>query len=340
MATPARPTTLAVKIAVALASLAFTLVALECGLRILDRRVMIYDIEMWKYAKYLKREAADPAIGHEHIPSARARLDGVDVAINSRGLRDHEYPLGKPRGTVRILVLGDSNTFGWGVPLEATFPKQLERLLNDAGRGQPRFEVINAGVGNYNTAMEVAYLETRGLAYAPDVVIVGWFINDAEPTPRRVISPILEHSHLAVLAVVSSRYLLTLLGVEPDYRRYYSDLYKDDAPGWVAARDAVARLGGLAGRRGFRPVMVLLPELHLLQSQYPFAGVHRDVAVLARAADIAVLDGLDVFRGVDGRTLWVSRADPHMNARAHAITARALFDFLRARALLGDRPAR
>jgi len=81
---------LAGQVAVAAASLVVSLLALEAGLRLLDRYVMIYDIEMWKYAKYLKRQAADPAIGHEHVPNARARLDGVEVAINSHGLRDRE----------------------------------------------------------------------------------------------------------------------------------------------------------------------------------------------------------------------------------------------------------
>jgi lysophospholipase L1-like esterase len=327
-------------VAVAAASLIFSLLALELGLRVLDRRVMIYDLEMWKYAKYVKREADDPAIGHEHVPKARARLDGVQVAINSHGLRDDEYDYAKPRDTVRILVLGDSNTFGWGVLMEATYPKQLERLLNERGPGHRRYEVINAGVGNYNTAMEIAYLEKRGLRYSPDVVIVGWFINDAEPTPRRVISPILEHSHLAVLGLMSTRYLLTYLGLEPDYRRYYSELYQDEAPGWATARSALLRLGRLAREHAFTPIIVLLPDLHVLQAQYPFDDAHRKVSTIARSENIVVLDGLEVFQGMDGHTLWVSRSDTHMNAKAHAIIARALFDFLRARSLVPDRRER
>lgn len=326
---------LLVNVALALSSLVLSLGVMEGSLRILTRWVLIYDIEMWKYAKELKRVSEDPLIGHEHVPNIRARLYGVDVVINSHGLRDHEYTDAKPRGVFRILVLGDSVTMGWGVPLEDTYPKQLERLLNQqATGGEPRYEVINSGVGNYNTVMEIEYLEKRGVKYSPDMVILGWFVNDAEPIPRRVRNPLLEHSRLMVLGWMGTQYLLTLLGLEPDYRQYYLDLYRDDLPGWVAARNAIRQFGRLSRLKGFRPVALLLPEFHTLGKGYPFRDVHRKVSEVARSEEIPVLDGLQIFDGLDGRQLWVSRADSHMNANAHRITARALLEFLQKRSLL------
>src|SRR5262249_13886526 len=83
-----------------------------------------------------------------HIPNRRIRLirKEFDVvsAFNSLGLRDREFPFGKPPGTFRILVLGDSYPEGVQVPVEQTFPKQLERMLATREPGRP-FEVINAG---------------------------------------------------------------------------------------------------------------------------------------------------------------------------------------------------
>jgi hypothetical protein len=94
--------------------------------------------------------------------------------------------LAKPEGTYRILVLGDSTTFGWGVPVEKPYAKLLEQKLNENLRpgGPKRFEVMNTGVGNYNTAQEVAYFKERGRLYKPDMVILGFFTNDAEETPH------------------------------------------------------------------------------------------------------------------------------------------------------------
>src|SRR5262249_49115553 len=79
------------------------------------------------------------------------------------------------------LMLGDSFTEGWGVPFGKTFSKRVERLY--ASRGI-RAEVINAGVGNYNTVMEVNYFLSEGYKYQPDIVVLNYIPNDAEPMPR------------------------------------------------------------------------------------------------------------------------------------------------------------
>src|SRR5262245_37238033 len=94
---------------------------------------MQHDLEMWKYARDLKQISSNPLIGHEHRPNAQARLMGVDVTINSKGLRDREIPQDRTGTTPRILMLGDSFTEGWGVPLDQTFAKRVERLYAASG---------------------------------------------------------------------------------------------------------------------------------------------------------------------------------------------------------------
>lgn len=71
---------------------------------------------------------------------------GTDVRINSLGFRDREYSVQKPPGVFRILCLGDSTTFGHWLPVEKTYSKVLEELLNRIWKSSGmRFEVINAG---------------------------------------------------------------------------------------------------------------------------------------------------------------------------------------------------
>lgn len=81
----------------------------------------------------------------ELVPDSTSLFDGFDVKldrvthvrINSRGFRDYEYTIEKPQNTYRIIVLGDSFTFGLGVELNETYPKLLEESINNvsAGRG-------------------------------------------------------------------------------------------------------------------------------------------------------------------------------------------------------------
>ena len=105
----------------------------ELGVRLFVDNGMNFNLEMWKYARDVKQRSADPLIGHEHRPFAQAHLMGVDVATNSIGHRDHEYPVERQPGVPRIIMLGDSFIEGWGVPFDETITKRLERLFQDSG---------------------------------------------------------------------------------------------------------------------------------------------------------------------------------------------------------------
>jgi hypothetical protein len=101
---------------------------------------------------------------------------GVPVHINRLELRDtREYDLAKKPNTYRILVLGDSVTFGHGSV--RAYPELLEARLK-AWRPDVDWQVWNAAVPGYNTSQELAHLMEVGGAFRPDLVIVGFFEND------------------------------------------------------------------------------------------------------------------------------------------------------------------
>jgi len=96
------------------------------------------------------------------------------LSTNSRGLRGpREYGLDKPAGVARIVVLGDSFTFGEDVGDEEAWPRRLEALL-------PGTEVLNLGVHGYGHDQMLLYLKEEGLKYHPDVVVVGFLPDDME----------------------------------------------------------------------------------------------------------------------------------------------------------------
>ena len=167
------------------ASLVFCLAIVEAGVRLLADDGMQYDLEMWKYARAMKRVSTIADAGHDHVPGTSARLMGVDVRINSTGQRNTEILRPKPDDVYRIVMLGDSLTFGWGVEEEQTSSRRLERKLNSVRSNGKRVSIVNAGVGNYNTKMQAAWLVAEGDRYEPDMIVLNYFINDAEPTPVR-----------------------------------------------------------------------------------------------------------------------------------------------------------
>lgn len=118
-----------------------------------------------------------PGIVYELRPNARGRFVGEPLLINSQGLHDYEYSRRKEAGTFRIVGVGDSSLFGWGVPFEDSGLKVLERRLNETFRTR-KFEVINFAVPGYNTAMETETFVKKCLEYAPDLVLLNFNTND------------------------------------------------------------------------------------------------------------------------------------------------------------------
>jgi lysophospholipase L1-like esterase len=299
------------------------LLVLEAGARIVfDRNGMHYGVEMWKYARLIKRQSANPAMGHEHTPNSRARLMGTDVAINSHGLRSPEFNPDPAPGVRRLIVLGDSLTFGWGVEEPDTYSRVLERMLNASGRP---YEVINAGVGNYNTSQQVAWFMERGLTYKPDEVVLGFYINDAEPTPRRSESWLAARSYGYVVLASAWDALLRAMNLKEGFVEYYAALYQDDNAGWQACQKALDQLSQTCRARGIPLRVVLLPELHHVDDSYPFRFVHERVTTRVASQGVPVLDLDGAFKGHEPRTLWVSPGDAHPNALAQRIIAQRLF---------------
>ena len=88
----------------------------------------------------------------------------IHVEANSDGIRDHEVSEKQP-GDIRILGLGDSFAFGWGVDLKQSFFKKLEQYLNEEKSVQEnfRYQVINAGIPGYGTFEPLQFLKFNGM---------------------------------------------------------------------------------------------------------------------------------------------------------------------------------
>jgi hypothetical protein len=117
----------------------------------------------------------DPDLGWRLVPGQRTVFRGrqfsATVETSAQGLRDRLYPRERAPGRRRILVLGDSVAWCWGVELEQCFTKLLERDLPDT-------DVITMGVPGYSTAQELLLYEREGRRFHPDLVLLVFVGND------------------------------------------------------------------------------------------------------------------------------------------------------------------
>lgn len=154
------------------------LLALESAVRLLGLAPTLIP----KYVVY----AEDARLPFKLKPLTSLRWENSEFTneytVNGAGLRDVERPLAKPPGTIRILGLGDSFTFGVGASFDETYLFKVEKMLNERPGKHPAVEIIKAGITRYFPAAERLYLEHYGLDYEPDLVLVGFVPNDIAET--------------------------------------------------------------------------------------------------------------------------------------------------------------
>lgn len=296
-------------------------IAMELTLRVMFFRSLDFSMEMWKYAAQLKRPVEDPQLNFAHVPNGSSFLMGAQVNINSYGHRDSEYSQAKPSDVYRIVILGDSTTFGWGVPAEQTVAKILERELNKVQvPGYRNFEVINAGVGNYNTVQEVTHYLTYDRVFHPDLVILQYFINDAEPVPKERRPGLLGRSYLMAFAISRFDTIMRFTGIRPDWKEYYAGLYGDGRPGLQAAKDALGKMAAITQEDGTRLLVTILPELHEINGVYPFESAHLKIKNWVTTNRVPAIDLIDGLRGHGPESsLWVTPTDDHPNGKANSL---------------------
>ena len=104
---------------VLLSGLIVALLLLEIFLRVFDPIGISYYFEARRYGNKM---TLDPDFGYIHTPGYQAKLQGVDVSINSHGFRAPEFVVEKGQKQ-RLMILGDSVVFGWEYLRTQFFPR-------------------------------------------------------------------------------------------------------------------------------------------------------------------------------------------------------------------------
>jgi lysophospholipase L1-like esterase len=119
----------------------------------------------------------DQELGWKLRPGHEGLWGDVKVSINKKGLRGPEIPYERTSRSYRILYLGDSVTFGYQLaPYEKTFPSRTGDLIQEGL--EVEVETINSGVGGYSPWQQFLYLQSEGIRYDPDLVVISFVLND------------------------------------------------------------------------------------------------------------------------------------------------------------------
>jgi hypothetical protein len=265
-------------------------------------------------------------------PDAEVRVLGARVRTNELGFRDNRATLPAKRpGEFRVVVLGDSMTFGPGVEYERIYTSLLQAKL---AAKHPDIQVINLAVEGYNVLQYQAVLEEVGLGLQPDLLLVALFpVNDFEMDDYD------HHALIAAGGTVHTPWRQSLYV----YRAYLHRLESIPAQVWhrlVAPAPAVAgdagwennaaalkRIAMLAEGYGVPLAVALVPHTKGFEKQRAIFGRVEGVCQQAAMRCVDLLAGFRA-KGVPDGALALNAIDAHGNAEYHRIVAELLSPFV------------
>jgi hypothetical protein len=321
--------------------------------------------------------SAHPRIGFTMNPAFRGRFRQREfdtaVAIDSLGIRDREYGPSRP-GTRRIVVLGDSYTFGWGVEAGERYVDRLETLLN--GRGSSRWEVVKAGINAYGTREEGLWLSEYGWALDPELVILefcmgndyadnfapGYRVEDgylvakrpapdadaaaAPAPPASALEPLKRwarrKSHLYVFLRDRVRWIRFGVGRAERGRGALRDFNASVDEGLPATERHLREIAEDARRHGVPVVVLIVPMRHQLYESRAIEAElleypNRVSRAACESAGLEVFDLLPEFRRAvaEGAPRLYFGVDRHWNREGHRLAGDLLHGELVRRGLVG-----
>ena len=217
------------------------------------------------------------------VSIGRSSTDEFDFRYehNSFGFRDIEHQYEKEIGTVRILGLGDSFTYGIGADFEESYLYQLEEMLNSRQEEKATVEIIKAGIPRFFPEVQRILLEKYGVLYSPDIILVGFLPNDVVDTYVGVDAVVVHDSgylrsreseqigEIGFYLYENSHFIRMILKtyisfqISRKYPTKFGDVYKEDGfheKDWVKVEEEYTRIVSIAKSIGSEVVFVHIPQ--------------------------------------------------------------------------------
>jgi len=294
--------------------------------------------EGFDYYYSLTQPSNDSILLYEHKPNTSIIYHGTDITINSEGLRDKFYNYEKESGTFRIAAVGDSTTFGFLLNASDSYPKILENKLNNDSNQEKfkKYEVINFGILGYGTTEEAELIKTKVMEYRPDMIILGYTLDDPVISPNPYLaektngSCFLYGTDIKVSCMVnkfifSSKMSTFILGKMSDVYfsifDYYKILYGSKRK-WENVVNGFSDISKVSKQNNIPIVVVIFPLMENM-SNYKWESIHIMVEQEAEKEGFYVVDLLDYYKKYELPQLTLDEL--HTNKFGNEIAADAIY---------------
>ena len=294
-------------------SIVIIILTLEIYVRhALDDGFML-DLEMMKYAKGFKEISKNKDIGIEHKKNVSGKIMRTDVFLNSDGFRN-KYDVNSQKK--KILMLGDSMTFGFGA--QQTFSSYLEKKLSED------YQVINAGIGNTNTKMQISNFFENFSKYNYDVLVLNFFINDFEDVKIREISFLQKNFYSYTFVKSKIINILVKFGFLSNWEKFYHKTFQNTNL-INETFSLIKKLKQYCEKNNIVFIINNIPELKDLKN-YKFFKETNLIKSFAKNNGIYFFNSMNDLKNFDEKSLWVSEEDRHANNKAHKIISNFLYN--------------
>lgn len=268
------------------------------------------------------------------------KIDRRPVHVNSQGTRGAEFTPVKPPNTIRVVSLGDSKTFGWGLGDSETYSSLLEEMLQKQAGQQRKVEIINAGVNAYSYGQMLAYFRQVALRYSPDMVIIGdanlWtqFSENSSPEfVRQFMNRVRLKNFLRRFAAyhyvvevklreIYATQRTRFIPVDPKQDMLFKEQQQQDPDAFF--RTAIEGLCGLAISNKVKPVLLYMPTLTDLKTGETNRAL-RAKALVHHTMGVPLVDVTPEIMP-KAESLYLEADPVHFNVTGNQIIARKLFE--------------
>lgn len=265
------------------------------------------------------------------------------IHVNSKGTRGEDFKESKPNNVFRVLCIGDSKTFGWGLSEDAIYCRLLQNSLQEEIGVSRKVEVINAGVNAWSYSQIFVYLRDIGITYDPDIVVLAdanLWTQFSEKNSREFIDEMMKKVWLKNLVRKSAIYHFFIevklqkfyykfrkkfIAIDPGEDNLFEEQQQSDP--YLFIKQEISKVCRLLNEKNIKGLLIYIPEKYRLTPNNQNSNILSIKKEISQIYDIPLIDFTKYF--IKSQDKLFLEGDPvHPNGKGHKIIAERLHEYI------------